>query len=1063
MKVARNFTGRFIFWACLLAALFLVIPDGQAQPVPGGTLDPTTIPKYVSPLVIPPQMPMSTSSGAPAADYNIAVRQFKQQILPGGIWTGGGGLPATTVWSYGRAEDPLPDSSLIAGGAAETAPATNSTFNYPAFTIENTSRVMTKVRWINDLKDPVTGKYRQHLFHVDQTMHWANPTKANCIIPPYDRTDCETDIAFPYIGPVPMVTHVHGAHVQGNSDGYPEAWWLPAASNIPGGFAPRGKHYGQADNTNVVPGSAFFAYENTQPAATIWYHDHALGMTRLNVYAGPAGFWLIRGGEHGDTFVDDGTTGTPADGILPRPAPVGAGDPNFDSAYRATIREIPIVIQDRSFNSDGSLFYPQDRSFFDGFTGPYIGGAGYPAGFSDISAIWNPEAFFNTMVVNGTTWPKFEVAPARYRLRLLNGCDSRTLNLAMYVITAGTDTVFGTADDVITATEIPFYQIGGDQGFLPKVVKITKGFATQLPGNGTFPADTALPSADQALLMMPAERADVIVDFGGLADGTRIRLINTAPDAPFQGFPDVAADPGTTGQVMDFIVNTALPIQPSDTESTPPQNLVLPAEGPIGTATNVRQLTLNELESDLVCVEVDAVTGAVVGTLFSTVPGDPTFLAACTAAAVVTPGDIAQPMGPRQALLGIVSINGGNLTATPKRWGDLITEVPYLNSVETWEIYNTTADAHPIHLHLVGFELINREDLDASQLLLGNLIPTGAISGPLPNEMGYKDTVAAYPGQVTRIKAKFDIDGLYVWHCHIIEHEDNEMMRSLYVNADLLYTASAGSGLSTWNLGTWTKINNTAATGMVASGTDLYATFVGYGLTKWDGTSWSQLNTATPTNMVVSGSNLYAVFSGFGLAKWDGTSWSQLNTAEPTAMVASGTNLYAIFSGFGLAKWDGTSWSQLNTAEPTAMVASGTDLYAVFTGFGLVKWDGTSWSQLNTAEPTAMVASGSNLYAVFSGFGLAKWDGTSWSQLNTAEPTTMVASGPYLYATFSGYGLAKWNGMAWSQLNTSIPTSMVASGSNLYATFTGYGLAKWIGTEWSILTNEIPDIMVPGF
>ncbi len=411
-----------------------------AAPVPGGTLDPTTIPKYVIPLVIPPEMPKSTApnQGTPAAEYNISMRQFKQQILPGGIWGGTTTFPATTVWSYGRAEDPLPDSSGITGGASGVAPspATISSFNYPAFTVENTTNVSTSVRWINDLKDPVTGHYLPHLFKVDQTLHWANPAAANCIMPPYNRTDCETEVPTPYNGPVPMVTHVHGAHVQPNSDGYPEQWWLPAANNIPAGYAKYGSKYEQADNTNTVPGSAFFSYENTQPAATIWYHDHALGMTRLNVYAGPAGFWLIRGGDY-DT----------AAGVLPGPAPtIAGGDPNFDAAARAKIREIPIAIQDRSFNADGSLFYPSDRSFFDGFLGPYIGGM-EP---SDMPGIWNPEAFFNTMVVNGTTWPKYEVAAARYRLRLLDGCDSRTLNLALFVVDSlGEDGVPGTADDVL--------------------------------------------------------------------------------------------------------------------------------------------------------------------------------------------------------------------------------------------------------------------------------------------------------------------------------------------------------------------------------------------------------------------------------------------------------------------------------------------------------------------------------------------------------------------------------------------------------------------------------------
>ncbi len=292
---------KFLCLAGLLIIAHLMGSMAFAAPLPGGTLDPTTIPKYVIPLVIPPELPKSVTGGTPAADYNIAVRQFKQQILPGGLWDQLSGrtdnLPATTVWSYGRAEDPAPNiQSLFPALPGGVAPAPNSSFNFPAFTVEATSGVATKVRWINDLVDSATGNFLPHLLPVDQTLHWANPPTANCVMGNPNRTDCETAVAAPYTGPVPIVTHVHGAHVQGHSDGYPEAWWLPAANNIPAGYSLRGSLYGQADNTNNVAGSAFFTYENTQPAATIWYHDHALGMTRLNVYAGPAGFWLIRGG-----------------------------------------------------------------------------------------------------------------------------------------------------------------------------------------------------------------------------------------------------------------------------------------------------------------------------------------------------------------------------------------------------------------------------------------------------------------------------------------------------------------------------------------------------------------------------------------------------------------------------------------------------------------------------------------------------------------------------------------------------------------------------------------------
>src|SRR5437762_505948 len=154
----------------------------------------------------------------------------------------------------------------------------------------------------------------------------------------------------------PFITHVHGGHTPDESDGYPEAWYLPAASNIPAGFARSGTWYSYFNakfkatwGGDWEPGSATSVYPNNQRATTLWYHDHTLGMTRLNMYAGAAGFYLIRGG----------ATDLPS-GTLPGPAPA-VGDATGTSCY-----EIPIIIQDRSFNADGSLFYPDNRAFFEG-------------------------------------------------------------------------------------------------------------------------------------------------------------------------------------------------------------------------------------------------------------------------------------------------------------------------------------------------------------------------------------------------------------------------------------------------------------------------------------------------------------------------------------------------------------------------------------------------------------------------------------------------------------------------------------------------------------------------
>jgi len=778
-------TGRMLIVMC--AAILLLMQGAltnvfAALAVPDGTIDPITIPKYVIPLVIPPEMPQSTKQpGFPKADYNIAVRQFQQQILPGGIWnTLNGredGFGASTVWSYGRAEDGVPDSSAIPGGALGVAPAPNSSFNYPAFTVENTSGMKSTVRWINDLVD-ADGNYLSHLFKVDQTLHWANPAATGCN-DGTNRTDCSTNNPAPYTGPVPIVTHVHGAHVNPQSDGYPEAWWLPNAKNIPAGYAKKGGIYDEYYKFNRVKGSAYYGYENTQPATTLWYHDHALGMTRLNVYAGPAGFWVIRGGDNGDAQVVDYATGSPA--VLPgnRPTTADIGDPNFDAEIRAAVREIPIVVQDRTFKTNGDLFYPGNRAFFEGlnddndaddqFPGegtlqvPFIGD---PALNSDIAPIWNPEAFFHTMVVNGTTWPELDVAPAKYRFRLLNGCNSRFLNLSMVALDASGNSL----------GEVPFYMMAAEQGFYPQVVRIVTGEAVVLtPGAAEPPLTqpTSLPGEEPALAMGPAVRADVIVDFGNLPAGTvKVRMLNTGPDSPFGGFPidpDDVSDAATTGQIMEFMVNQ--PALASDDLTTAPANLVLPYEGHLtDPIAHTRQVSLNEEVSEVLCV--DTLPDGSVQVVPGSTPAD-----GCAAGG--------EAFGPKAALLGTVDIATG--TSVPLRWMAPVTENPIVGDTEEWEIYNLTADAHPIHLHLVRFEVVNRQPLmidPVTEEPMPVIDDSATPADPHPWEIGFRDMVTANPGEVTRIKARFDIVGLYVWHCHIVEHEDNEMMRPYVVRLD---------------------------------------------------------------------------------------------------------------------------------------------------------------------------------------------------------------------------------------------------------------------------------------
>jgi len=680
--------------ACLtlgvaLAIGLLAVPTSDAQ-VAGGTLDPTTIEKYADPLIIPPAMPRTDVIGGKKGEkktdyYEIAVRQFEQQILPTG-------MPMTTVWSYGSLTAP---GTVTEGGS----------FNYPAFTVEAKWQQAVRVKWINDLVD-ADGKYLPHLLPVDQTLHWANPP-GDCISG-IVGTDCRGSSQDFYTGPVPIITHVHGAETYEWSDGYPEAWYLPDANNIPASFFEGGSFFDtfkpageMATGQTWDAGTAVFEYPNDMDATTLWYHDHTLGMTRLNVYAGPAGFWLIRGGPADQVLNVKGKAA-----VLPGPAPALGDAPGMD------YYEIPIVIQDRSFNADGSLFYPDNRAFFEGLEPdqlqiPFIP---EPAveGLSDVSPIWNPEFFGNTMVVNGRTWPKLEVEARRYRLRFLNGCDSRFLILKLD--NGGT-----------------IWQIGSDGGFL------------------------AVPVAQTELLLGPAERADVIIDFAGM-EGASIVLENIGPDDPYGGGePGIDFDPadeGTTGKVMQFVVGTGK----GKDKSTPPNELVLPTITSIPTdGVSIRTLSLNEEESQTVFVSEDA-------------EGN-----------LVFDADSDTPFGPTSALLGTLLDGSGNGLL----WNDDITEVPGESSTEVWEIYNGTADAHPIHIHLVQFQVVNRQALlvEDEETVQPYVLDPGTERLPEDSETGFKDTVISYPGEVTRVVARFDMAGLYVWHCHILEHEDNEMMR----------------------------------------------------------------------------------------------------------------------------------------------------------------------------------------------------------------------------------------------------------------------------------------------
>ena len=422
---------------------------------------------------------------------------------------------------------------------------------------------------------------------------------------------------------VRLMTHLHGGFVEEDSDGNPAV--------TPDGFGP-------GETQRVL-------YPNQtpqQPASLLWFHDHGLGTTRLNVFAGLAAAYLIR--DSFDTGGADNANGLPY------------------GAY-----EIPLVIQDRSFNPDGTFLYP--RSVIPGVT-------------------WIGEYFGDVMLVNGKVWPYLSVEPRLYRFRILNGCNARILNL-----------------DIGGAK---VWQIGAEGGMWTR------------------------PVAVKQLVLAPAERADVLVDFSALAG--RITQVKNGP------LPPAVSNPAPLlSQVMQIRVANAAPVAPRI-----PATLQGGHDAKLPNPSKERFITLNEV-------------------------------------GVGTPQ--------------------WHLTLNAKPFSDASTENPSVATIEDWYYINLTADTHPMHPHLVTHQVVGRVPFDAVAYTAaaGGVGPDGVAgidprpfaTGPMlpadPTEVGFKDTVKANPGTYTVIRAKFELPvGVsapqrYVHHCHIVEHEDNDMMRPFTV------------------------------------------------------------------------------------------------------------------------------------------------------------------------------------------------------------------------------------------------------------------------------------------
>ncbi|MDD1760408.1 MAG: multicopper oxidase domain-containing protein [Methanothrix sp.] len=644
---------------------------GSNMSHPPGTINASEIPKYVNQLSpIPVYVPIlntDPATGKVTHLYTIDMTQFREKILPDGTPLLNNTDGRTTVWGYGgMAKDAVTDKML------------GFVRNSPSPTFEAVRGIPVNVTWVNKVHEP-------YMFAIDPTLHWANPTMMPMHMegmPPYPPFPPGYN-GTPYVYPdgtiankegydaqriAALVPHLHGAEVRSTSDGYPTGWFTADGM--------RGENYTSeaptADNATV------YIYPNTQQATTLWYHDHGMGITRINVMSGLAGFYLLR---------------DPADKVAPL-LPRGK-------------YEMPLAIQDRTFKENGDLWFPTEGSS------------------PSVHPYWNAMFFGNTIMVNGLVWPNLNVDRGWYRLRLLDGSNARAYRISLY--------------NTLTREKIPFTQIGSDGGYLKFPVSMSE------------------------LLITPGERADILVDFSSAAVGTKIIMNNTATAPyPMGSLPDQ----NTVGQIMQFTVTDSNGYQ---------KGVSLISRLP---------KTLNP-------------------TLSGAYPNLPT------------------PSKKRTLTLIPQGVGGmGSMSRTTsflldgQRWMRPVSESPKNGETEEWQIVNPSMDMHPIHLHLVQFQVVSRQSFAHGEYMMDwialngqppldhptkNLNLASYLSGSPrsaeKNEMGWKDTVQADPMTITTIRVRFKPqDGTefpfdptvgpgYVWHCHILDHEDDEMMRPYNVTA----------------------------------------------------------------------------------------------------------------------------------------------------------------------------------------------------------------------------------------------------------------------------------------
>lgn len=692
-------------------------------------LDPTTQQLYTTTFYSPPIIdarsgiaPDADNNSATADPFYLVVQSTTQELGPIDPVTG---TPlSTAVWGY-------------------AAPAQGIPTTYPGPTFLAKTGVPISVQFVNNLTGP-----HPLLSAADLTNHNA-----------VGHGQLE---GFASGLQLPIVSHLHGGHVAAENDGGPDYWYTQDNSMMM-----MGHDVPPQDDPSLQ------YYPNDQSAGNLWYHDHTLGLTRLNVYAGLAGVYLLK---------DDYELKQISEGTLPDPF----------LGY-----EQGLVVQDRMFTTDGQLYMPSAVGEFYGGplvkdpAGTTVDSAGIPIdipaelaenrqalmdflgtttlpGVPEPSVL--PEFFGDSILVNGKLWPNLDVDRTKYRFHVLNGSDSR-----FYVFELR-DTATETSAE---GTSLPFLQIGRDASMLEQPVEKTQ------------------------LLLAPGQRADIVIDFKALADlglahddngDGKLDLYwrNYGPDEPFGKFEDIGTFKTNelTSQIVQFSLNAANPDVPlfGVNTNTPIGPQISTRYNPGGDLSLDRNNDGNLNRDDLQNINIRRVG------LFE---------------AIDSRGRLMPILGEQ------TGENDQKITMDTFTWDDPTLALPELGKNEIWEVYNLSADSHPLHLHQVNFRVLERSFLNVdptdptgetylgvtknpkvqlthdglpgqgwnSTIDLGTAV--GNWEGPRPDEArATMDTLIVQPGEVVRIMSHFDNPGEYVWHCHILSHEDHEMMRRLDVKPD---------------------------------------------------------------------------------------------------------------------------------------------------------------------------------------------------------------------------------------------------------------------------------------